>query len=801
MLRNYLKTAYRNLLKNKAHSAINIAGLSVGIACTIVISIFLGYETSFDHYHKKANNTFRVVQHTQFPEEMLHWNTTCYPLAEALRNDFGDFAHVTQAAGPIKRYFAVDRGNGEVIHFEERYVLYVDTAYTNVFEFTWLAGNPKEALKLKNSIVLTEQTAEKAFGKIQNNDYASILGKTLMLNSQDPMTVTGVVKEARGNTNLRYKMLVPYIFFKENNPYNANNWAGNYQGTTFVVLRDNSEQHSIEDKIAGWKKKYLKPEDDARINYFLQPIKDIHNETLYGNSPGSYTMPTKIIRAAGLVGIFILVIAAVNFINLTTARAITRSKEVGIRKVMGGNRVGVMLQFLYEHSLLIVVTLLISVGLSEFAVSQLNNYLTSINLKLTFTWNDAGIVLLTGCAVVLLAAVYPALVLSSFKPVEAIRNKIGFTRQGGFSLRRMLIVFQFTVVQLLIIATIVVASQINHLNSADLGFVTESIVSIPTPDYERLNAFKNRLNEIKDIKEIAFGSTAPIELESGYGTSYRTPEEDVVAGRAAQMKGIDPAYLSFFDIKLLAGRNMGEPSARSFEEFIVNEKLAKSMGWTPEQALGRKLVINEGAGTIIGVVENYQNESWRSELQPVVLLNWHWMDRTYLRIDRQTPETLPAIEKAWKEFKPEGVFSHMFIADAINGQYALERMVFHGFSLFSALAIMIGCLGLFGLSSFMAIRRAKEIGIRKVLGASLAHILSQFSKEFVWLVITGFVVAAPVAWFIMERWLEEFNYRIDLGWWMFASGGAIALVIAIVTVSFHSLKVGMANPVDTLKNE
>jgi ABC-type antimicrobial peptide transport system permease subunit len=731
---------------------------------------------------------------------MAYWNTTCYPLAEALRNDFGDFAHVTQAAGPMKRYFAVDRGNGEVVRFEERYVLYVDTAYASVFDLTWLAGNPKKALTLRNSIVLTEQVAEKAFGKIANGNYASVLGKTLMLNSQDPMTVTGIVKDAPGNTTLRYKILVPYIFYKENNPYYAGNWAGNYQGTTFVVLRDNSQEEAIEQKIASWKKKYLKPEDDARIDYFLQPITRIHNETLYGSAPGSYTMSTRIIRAAGLVGIFILVIAAVNFVNLTTARAVTRSKEVGIRKVMGGNRVGVMLQFLSEHSLLIVVTLLISVGLSQLAVDQLNDYLTAINLRLTFTWNDAGIIVLTGCSVILLAAVYPAVVMSSFKPVEAIRNKIGLARPGNFSLRRMLIMFQFTVVQLLIIATIVVATQINHLNSAELGFATESIISIPTPDYERIDEFRNRLMEVKDITDVAYGSTAPIEVDGGYGTSYRASEEDVVAGRSAQMKGIDPSYLSFYDIRLVAGRNIGKPS-EPFDEFVVNEKLAKSMGWTPEQAIGRKLVINEGPGTIVGVVENYQNESWRAELQPVVLLNWKWMDRAYVRVSKQTPATLQAIEKAWKEFKPEGVFSHMFVADGIDGQYALERMVFHGFSLFSALAIMIGCLGLFGLSSFMAIRRAKEIGIRKVLGASLAHIMSQFSKEFVWLVIGGFVVAAPLAWFIMDRWLQEFAYRIALGWWMFAAGGFLALLIAVITVSFHSIKAGLANPVDTIKNE
>lgn len=486
MLRNYFKTAYRNLLKNKVHSAINIAGLSIGIACTIVISVFVRYESTFDQYHQKESNTFRVVQHTNHPEGMAFWSTTCYPLAEALRNDFADFAHVTQSAGPMKRFFAVNRGNNDVVRFEEPYVLYVDTAYARVFDFNWLAGNPREALTLKNSVVLTETIAEKSFGTVVNKDYSSVLGETILLDGKHPLTVTGVVKDAPGNTTLRYAILVTWEFFKADRPYQAGNWSGNYRGTTFVVLKDNSDEEAIEKKIAGWKNKYMKPEDDARINYFFQPLREMHNETLYETAPMAYTMPERIITSAELVGIFILVLAAVNFVNLTTARAIARSKEVGIRKVMGSTQFGLLIQFLYEHSMLIVITLAISIGLSQLAIDQLNNFLTTINLRLTFTWNDTGIVLLTGCAVILLAAVYPAIVLSSFRPAEAIKARINVAKHGGFSLRRLLIVFQFTVVQLLIIATIVVATQINHFRNTDLGFVSQSIASVPVPDRERL---------------------------------------------------------------------------------------------------------------------------------------------------------------------------------------------------------------------------------------------------------------------------------------------------------------------------
>lgn len=801
MFTNYFKTAYRNLLKNKVHSIINLAGLSIGIASTIVISIFIGYESNFDTYHKNSPNTFRVVQHTKFPEQTMYWGTTCYPLAEALRNDFGDFAHVTQAAGPINRFFSVDRGNGDVVRFQEKYVLYVDTAFTRVFDFEWLSGNPREALSLKNSVILTEVTAEKAFGKKEGQDYAAMLGKTILLNGKDPLTVTGVVKDSPGNTNLRYNILVPYAFFKENNPYPANNWAGNYKGTTYVVLKHNGDKTAIEKNIAGWKKKYLRPEDDARIDYFFQPVSAIHTETIYGSWPSDYLMPVKIINSAGLVGIFILVIAAVNFINLTTAKATTRSKEVGIRKVMGSSRVRLIGQFIYEHSLLILLTLVISIGLSQLALDQLNRSLASINLQLAFSWSHAGTVLIIGAAVILLAAIYPALVLSSFKPSDAIKNKLSAGRQGIFSLRRTLIVFQFAVVQLLVIATIVVAKQIHHFNNEDLGFTTESVFSIPTPDYQSREGFRNKLLENPMVSEVSIGSTAPMHVDASYGTSFRTPAQPEVESQEAEMKVIDQEYISFFGLELIAGRNIGE-SREPFDEFVVNEKLVKAMGWTPEQALGRRLRINEGEATIVGVVKDFHNESLRVELTPCVMMNWlNILDKTYVKVSSVTPATISDIEKTWKEFAPEKVFSSVLLNDAIQQEYGLEILVFRGFSVFSTLAILIGCLGLFGLSSFMAVRRAKEIGIRKVLGASLSHIVSQFSREFVWMVIIGFILAAPIAWMLMDQWLQGFASHIQIGWWMFAAGGSLALTIALATVSFHSLQVGTANPVDSLRNE
>jgi putative ABC transport system permease protein len=512
-------------------------------------------------------------------------------------------------------------------------------------------------------------------------------------------------------------------------------------------------------------------------------------------------MPNKILQSAALVGIFILVIAAVNFINLTTAKSVTRSKEVGVRKVMGSSRVHIIVQFIYEHSLMIVVTLLISLGLSQLALEQLNSYLASINLTLAFTWMDAGRVLLIGCAVIILAAVYPALVLASFNPINVLKNNLSLGRQSMFSLRRSLIVFQFTVVQLLVIATIIVAQQINHMTSADLGFTSKSIVSMAVPSFEKRDGFRNKLSQLGNVIDVTYGSSAPMPVDDSYGTSYRLPQQPEVESIQAIMNMVDVNYLSFFNIELIAGRNISVVKPR-FDEFIVNEKLIGSMGWTPEQALGRRLVINEGEATIVGVVKDFQNQSLRSEIQPYVMMNGEGiLSRAYVRVSNPSSATLTDIEKSWKEFAPEKVFSSAMLSDSLEQQYGLEMLVFHGFTTFSLLAIIIGCLGLFGLSSFMAVRRAKEIGIRKVLGASVSHIVSQFSREFVWMVVIGFFIASPIAWMIMRQWLQEFANHIDIAWWMFAAGGGLALAIALATVSFHSVKVGTANPVDSLKNE
>ncbi|MFY0602616.1 MAG: ABC transporter permease [Flavobacteriaceae bacterium] len=799
MLKHYLKIAWRNLTKNKVSTIINVVGLSIGISTCIVLLIFIQYESTFDTHHERGKETFRVVQHTQYPNETLYWNTTAYPLAKAMRDDFPDIDLITQTSGPTKRTFSVEKDNGEVERFEEPKVLFADNFYTQVFDLEWLAGNKNIALKEYGSVVLTESLAKKYFGN-NNQNYETILGKVIKLNSKDPLTVTGVIKNIQSNSNQLFNMLVSYQFFKENNPYPSRNWSGNYQGTTFVVLQNQQQKSTLEAKIINWKKKYLKPEDDKRISYFLQPLSSIHNETLYGSSPGSYIMPAETLWIGFLVALFILVIAIVNFINLITAQSTTRSKEVGVRKVLGSTRFNEIYQFLLENTLIIIFTLGLSVFIAYGLLNQLNHFLSVINLDLHLKWSHLWVVSLIGVVTVLLAAIYPAFVLSSFKPITALKNNVTFKRAHSFTLRKSLIIFQFVIVQFFVIAAIVVAIQMNYFKNEKIGFSTEAVVITKVPRFDKLDAFKSSLLQYSDIAEVSFGSGPPMGVNGiSYGTTYRIPEESINEGKDSEMKVGDVNYIDFYNLEIIAGRNFIATKNR-FDEFIVNEKLLKSYGWSAEEAIGKRLIINEGEATIVGVVKDFHNNSLQYEITPCILLNWNaFQNNAFIKMTNF--DGLSSIDKTWKALFPEAVYNYEFLEDVIAKEYTVEKLIFNGFKVLSVLAISIGCLGLLGFMSFVIMRRTKEIGIRKVLGAGVVRNVTYLSKEFIILILVAFLIATPIIYYFMSVWLENFTYRIALSPWMFFSGGIITLIISLIISSFQSINAAIVNPIKSIKSE
>lgn len=802
MFRNHLVLAWRNLLRNKAFSIINVAGLSIGITCALVITIFVRYELSFDSYHKNAEHIYKVVQETKFAEDTYYWNTTAYPLAEALRNDFSQLAFVTQASGPVSRIFKIEDNAGNVSRYEEPYVLYVDPYYPQVFDFQWIQGDPSTALSQPNSVILTRGLALKYFGS--DIPQKSILGKEIFLNNKDALTVTGLIEDAPPTTSLKYTMLIPYEFFRVNNPYYSGNWSGNYQGSTFVVLKKGQSPAMLEEQITTWKKKYLKPEDDNRIGYRLQPLVQSHTDSKFGSPPQSYNMPGRIIYAAIGVAVFILFMACVNFINLATAQAASRAREVGVRKVMGISRLGLIKQFLIENILLIVLTILISLAMTQLVISEINQLLAIIHLNLRLDWSSIALVLLTGTAVLTLACLYPAVVMASYHPIESLKNKIGNTH-GGLSLRRSLIVLQFSIIQIFIIGTLIVAAQMNFVQHEDMGFSKEDpIIVTNLNELEKSETLRQKLLLNPAIKEVSFSSSSPVsDYNHHYGTSFRLPGQREEEGKEAEEKGVDLNFLSFYKLELLAGRNFATLE-ENFTEFIVNEKLIKAIGWTPEQAIGQKLVISEGEATIVGVVKDFHNNSFNDEITPCVFLNsWQWLDRSNIKLQGQEnlAATLSYIEATWKENYPEGIYNFTFLDDVLAKNYALEYLVLQGFIVCSILSIIIGCLGLYGLLSFVTGKKTKEVSIRKVLGASVTQIVTLFGKEFILLVFVAFLLSAPLCYYWMAQWLSSFAYHINLSWWMFAAGAILTMTITVFTVSYHSIKAALANPVESLRNE
>lgn len=795
MLNHHLKIGWRSILRDKLHSAMNVGGLTLGITSAIVLLVFIQYESSFDQFHERTERTFRVVQHNAFPEGEVYWNTTAYPLAAAMRSDLSELELVTQTAGPFKRMFSVEDKVGNTNLFEEDHVLFADNFYPQVFDLEWIAGDQKTALKELNSVVLSQRVARRFFGTEE-----SVIGKTLLLNGKDPLLVTGIVKEARGNSNLRYSMIVPYEFFKFHNKYYANNWSGNYSGNAFVVLPESVAEENFEQKIAAWKDKYLKPEDDERINYFLQPLKEIHTESRYGSSIGSYQMPKSMLTMAFFIALFILIIAIVNFVNLVTAKTMARAKEVGIRKVVGASRFGLVRQFVFEKSMLVSISLLLSLLLSNFLLKLTNDTMAMVNLQLALNWSHSSMILLIGLVTVLLATVYPAFVLSAHQPIKALNNHISGMR--GFTIRKLLTVFQFTIVQFFVIAAIIIGLQVSHFNSQELGFSSEAVITVPSNDLEKLEVLKSAMLENPAVQAISFGSGPPMAVEGlQLGTTYRQPHQPEVDGLQSEMKIGDLSYLKFYDLHLIAGKNFTS-NKQGFDEFIVNETLIKSMNWTKEEALGKKLRINEGEATIIGVVQDFHNNSLQNEISPVVFLNWtYFQNKAFINVSNMSSTALYEIEKTWSSIFPSAVFSYSFLDESIAREYALEQVIFDGFTIASIIVIVIGALGLIGLMSFITASKTKEVGIRKVLGASFSSIVLFFSKEFTWLIVLAFVLATPIVYYLTDQWLQDFEYQISLSPWMFLAGGLLTYVIASCTSYFQVKKSASVNPVESLKSE
>ncbi|RDC65596.1 ABC transporter permease [Adhaeribacter pallidiroseus] len=803
MLRNFITTAFRGLQRNKAYSVINIAGLALGIACCLMIFLVVRYEQSYDTFHSKADRIYRV--NTKFLKTGGFSGGGPMPVARALKQTFPEIEQATTAfyTSAFSSVNSSIKVNNQL--YKESGIAYVAPDYFSIIDAQWLAGNPKQALTEPNTVVLTKTVAQKYFGGTGNQIVQNAMGKTVRLNAKHTLKVTGILEDFPDNTDLPFRILISWSSFKVHMPqWNLNDWNSFGMGNVhLVLLRPGADVAQLQKKIPVMEKKYMGALEASRRTHLLQPLREMHYDERFGNLNGRIVAKENITGLI-LIGLFILFIACINFINLATAQSVKRSKEVGVRKVLGANRGQLVRQFLAETSLLSLLATSLAAVIIFILLPQFKGFL-NLNLQFNPFTDSSLLAFLGGIAVVvsLLAGLYPALVLSGFQPVLALKNKITVSRGNAFSLRRSLIVGQFIIAQVLIISTMVVSNQLEYFRNKSLGFNKEAVVTLPVPAEnkpETARALRQQFEQLPGVKSVSFAVFAPSSEDNQWST-FTFPGSDPTKEYYIREIPIDHTYLQTYGLTLLAGKNLDLQTDSA--DILVNETVLRTMNIaTPEAAIGQKVDWDGKKRRIAGVVKDFHPGSLKDEIPGVFMRKVPHNGLIGLKLEPAALRaTMAQVEQLWKQAYPESLFGFTFLDEDIANFYREEVKMFNLFRLFAGIAIFISCLGLYGLVSFMAVQRTKEIGIRKVLGASVANIVGLFTKEFFVLIIIAFVVAAPLAWYAMQAWLQDFPYRDPIGPGSFFMAILFSLVIAGITVIYRSIRAARTNPVQNLRTE
>ena len=809
MLRNYIKTAFRNLGRRKNYTIINIAGLAAGIAICLVLFIVIRYEVSFDDYHEKKDRIYRVLteyHHADAPD-IFYGRGIPYPMPEGLKANFPQVETLAPVYADNNDQLLITDENGSIIKKfkEENGVFFTTPSFFNIFDFPLLSGS-YATLKEPNNVLIAKETAEKYFG-----DWKTAMGKTIRLKSSygdDVLKVSGILATIPANTDFQVKLAVAYgTGFTGNYIAKSTNWDGT--GSAFgcyLLLRHNTSVGNFNQQLRAYSKKVKSPEN--KDSHIIQPLKAVHYDTQAGNNSNN-TISRELLNALWLIGAFILLIACVNFINLSTAQAVNRSKEVGIRKVLGSNRQSLKIQFLTETFLIVVISVLAAVGIAMITVPLVGKILDmSISFNVFVNPMIVLFLLILTVVVTILAGFYPSIVLAKFNPVTALKNKMTERSLKGISLRRGLVVFQFVIAQALIIGTLIIIKQMNYFTSQPLGFEKEAIINVPFPsdsaNISKLDYLRSELSVIKGVQQVSFSSNTPVEDNNDSWTTFRFDHAAKETDFYAINKSTDYEYVPTYRLPLVAGRNL-QPSD-TVREFLVNETLVKSLGITdPQLVLNKEIDLWNGQfkGVVVGILKDFHDRSFRTGIAPLMMTTYKgWYNSAGIKLSSEHAlATVEAIEKTWNRIFPDFVFEYKFLDDKIESFYKEENRLSYLYRIFAAIAIFLSCLGLYGLASFMAVQRIKEVGIRKVLGASVSNVIYLFSKEFIILIAIAFVIASPIAWYFMDDWLRDYPYRINLSWWIFLAGGIGAIIIALITVSFQAIKAAIANPVKSLRTE
>jgi putative ABC transport system permease protein len=794
MFNNYLKIALRNMKRYKGYSLINTAGLAVGMACCILILLWVRDELSFDRFHHNLDHIYRVIRMEQKIADAGKDALTPPPLAATLKEKFPEITHATR----FGNWGCWLVSYGEKNFYETRYEC-ADPDFFEMFNFPFIKGNPKNALLDTYSVVLTEEMAEKYFG---NEDP---IGKTLNINKQFDVTVTGVIKNVPKNSTLKFDFILPFrvLLLKELLGEETGKHWGFNSFSTLVMLNKSCSAKELGPKIAGIFEEHNEEDKDSAL---LQPFKDIH---LYSNIKYDFDRlgDIKYVTIFSLLALFVLIIACINFMNLTTAKSAKRAKEVGLRKVIGAKRPQLIWQFFGESLLMSFFAFLLALILVELILPFFNN-LSGKNLSLNPANNIMiylyflVITLLTG----ILAGSYPALLLSSFQPIKVLKGPAGLNvkdRNRSPLFRRILVVTQFTLSIGLIIGTTIIYTQLRFMRDKDLGINKEHIVYIPMAQsvISKYESIKEEFLRNPNVLNVSASLSLPTDIRNSPGS----PEwEGKDPNNKMQIKAdfVDYDYIETFQIKMAQGRSFSRKYPTDTETaYIVNEEAVRQMGL--KSPLGKQFSFWDKKGKIIGVMKDFHFRPMYHQIQPIVFKIFpDWFRVIYTRIKPgNITGTLESLQKTWLQLNPGYPFEYRFLDEPFDQLYRAEERMGTLTKYFTVLGIVIACLGLLGLASFMAEQRTKEIGIRKVLGASVGNIILLLSREFTRLVLMSMIIAWPIAYFTMNQWLQNFAYRIGIGWWVFIFSAGLTVVFTLLTVSYQSIRAAAANPVQALRHE
>ncbi|PWV51844.1 ABC transporter permease [Chitinophaga sp. S165] len=802
MLRNYCRIAVRNLRRHSFYTILNVFGLSLGIACSLILFQFITYHLGFDGYHQKKEHIYRVVTDLHLDDGSVHYEKGApLALAAAIQRELPqvkDQAFLFSNYRDLAFTVSVPQAGGTPQLFaEHRNVAFADRHWFNLFDHEWKTGDPATALEEPNTAVLTSKLAKKYFGN------ADPVGMTVRLDDKVDVKITGVLKDYPAGTDMKKDLFISRstmkAFYPDMQPEIETEWGWiNSSNSLFLLLPDNVDAGMVNRAIALVKQRHM-GEMAKYYDFHLQPLTDIHFDGRYGG-----TVPRSLLLTLAIVGMVILVIACVNFINLATAQNARRAKEIGTRKVLGSTVMGIFWQFMTETGFITVSATVLSILWVVLALPVLNPWLGTDLAFYPFADKSLIIALLLLIIfITLCAGVYPALVLSRLKPVGLLKNVSGSPKHPW--LRKSLIVFQNVAAQSLIICTLIITLQLNFLKTADLGFNKDGIVMVPVPvaGKKDMNYVREQLLNIPGVKEASFCFRPPAS-ENFRSGSVKFDNREWEAYPALSTLG-DAHYLKTFGLQLVAGRNLAESD--TVREFVVSEDLVKKLGFTdPAQVIGHQLVagaLNDHPGTIVGVVKDFHLHSLHSHIEPVVMATLS-QDYAFVGIKiggADLGKSIGAVKQLWESLYPDNVFEYDFLDDEITAFYKKEDLLGKLTGSAAVLAIVISCVGLLGLISLLTVQRTKEIGVRKVIGASAANIILLFSNEFLKLIGLALVLSTALAWLAMNNWLQAFAYRINIPWWIFLLAGACNIVLALGTICYHSVKVAMMNPVKSLRAE